>query len=90
MAIAVLSLSEWINGTFENNSATTFCKLIIYDLGKLYAKSKKKYIGGIFSVLYIVTKNLLSVCNILTFSKAFDSIPDFLNLGYQVEIVNQF
>ena len=31
-----------------------------------------------------------SCCNILTFSKVFDSVPDFLNLGYQVEIVKQF
>ena len=33
---------------------------------------------------------MLGFCNILTFSKAFDSIPDSENLGYQVEIVNLF
>ena len=41
-------------------------------------------------MIYIVKKKNFSFCNILTFSKAFDSIPDFLNLGYQVEIVNLF
>ena len=29
-------------------------------------------------------------CNILTFCKAFDSIPDFEILGYKVEIVNYY
>ena len=27
-------------------------------------------------------------CNILTFYKAFGSIPDLENLGYQVEMIN--
>ena len=29
-------------------------------------------------------------CNILIFRKVLDSIPDFENLGYQVEIINLF
>ena len=29
IAIAVFSLFEWINDTYKNNSAITFCKLII-------------------------------------------------------------
>ena len=33
---------------------------------------------------------LYTYCNFLTFSKAFDSILDFENLGYQVEIFNLF
>ena len=40
--------------------------------------------------IYLLFKNLPSFVNILTFSKAFDSIPDFENLEYQVEIVNLF
>ena len=39
--------------------------------------------------MYLLFK-IKSFCNILTFSKAFDSIPDFENLGYQVELVNLF
>ena len=52
------------------------CKLIIYDLNFMRNLKKKKF------------ENIF--CNILTFSKAFDSIPDFSNLGYQVKIVNLF
>ena len=50
---------------------------------------KKNTLENIF-VLYIVGKKLLSFCNILTFCKAFDSKPDFENLGYQVEIIILF
>ena len=50
---------------------------------------KKKYIGEI-CLCYILLQKICCVCNILTFSKAFDSIPDFENLGYQIEIVKQF
>ena len=42
-----------------------------------------------FFVPYIV-KKMPSFCNILTSSKAFDSIPDFENLGYPVEIDDLF
>ena len=34
-----------------------------------------------------IVKNL---CKSLTFCKAFDSIPDFVTLGYQVEIIDVF
>ena len=33
---------------------------------------------------------MLSFSNMLTFSKAFDIIQDFVNLGYQAELVNLF
>ena len=88
MAIVFFSLSEWINDTYEKNSAITFCTLIIYKLN--FMRNLKKNTFENFFVLYIVEKKLLSSCTILTFCKAFDSIPDFENLGYQVEIVNQF
>ena len=61
--------------------------MIIYDLN--FMQIKKKYIWDFFwyYIIYIKTSKF---GNILTFSKAFDSIPDFENLGYQIEIVNLF
>ena len=53
-------------------------------------RNKKKITLENIFVLYIVGKKLLSFCNILTLSKAFDSTPDFENLGYQVEIIILF
>ena len=43
-AIVGFSLSEWINeyDTYENNSAITFCRLIIYEL--YFMRNLKKYI----------------------------------------------
>ena len=43
-----------------------------------------------FFLYFILLKKISSFCNILTFCKAFDSIPDFENLGYQEEIINLF
>ena len=60
--------------------------MIIYDLN--FMRNFKKNTFENFFVLYTYClKNLQSFCNILTFSKEFDTIPDFENLGYQVEIV---
>ena len=74
VAIAVFPLSEWINDTSENNSAITFRKLIIYDLN-IMQNLKKKHLKFLCSIYCF--KQLLIFCSILTFSKAFDSIPDF-------------
>ena len=51
---------------------------------------KKKYICGLFCTIYCFLKKMPSFCNTLTFSKAFDSIPEIENLEYQVEIANLF
>ena len=59
--------------------------MIIYDLNFMQYLFKK-----IAYETFFVEQKILSYCNILTFCKAFDSIPDFENLGYQVEIVNLF
>ena len=50
---------------------------------------KKIAYQNFIPVLYNVLK-MPSFSNILTFSKAFDSIQDFENLGYQAEVANLF
>ena len=55
-----------------------------------YMRNLKKITFDIFFVFYIIEIKLLSCCNILTFCKVFESIPDFENLRYQVEIINLF
>ena len=57
-------------------------RLIIYDLN--FMQNFKKLHFRIF-LYYILLKKFLSFNNSLTFSKAFDGIPDLKNLGYQVE-----
>ena len=55
------------------------CKLFIHDLN--FMRNRKNTLTKIAKFFF---------CNILTFCKAFDSISDFLNLGYQVKMIYLF